>query len=159
MKIISRLSVLSMIAILAVSGAAFTRELDKSLLDDPSRSDDDRKRDEGFKPLEVYAFFDVAPGKVVADLWPGRGYNTQILSRVVGKKGKVIAILGPLYTQEKYIERVTKSVNERIDNGKLTNVTIVGPLADLEPNSIDVMVTVRNYHDLGEEARSSQPDR
>ncbi len=150
MRIMPCLSVLSIMVVLSFSGTAITAELDKSPLDDPTRSDDDRKRDKGFKPLKVYAFFDVAPGKVVADLWPGRGYNTQILSRVVGDKGRVLAVLGPLYTQEKYITRVTEAVNKRIDAGKLHNVTIIGPLSDLEPDSIDVMITVRNYHDLGD---------
>ena len=157
MRILPCLSVLSIMVVLSFSGTAITAELDKSPLDDPTRSDDDRKRDKGFKPLKVYAFFDVAPGKVVADLWPGRGYNTQILSRVVGDKGRVLAVLGPLYTQEKYITRVTEAVNKRIDAGKLHNVTIIGPLSDLEPDSIDVMITVRNYHDLGEEEERLAP--
>ena len=126
--------------------------LDPAVLEDPSRTDDDRKRDEGFKPLEVYGFFGVEPGMTVADLWPGRGYNTQILARCVGDEGKVLAILGPLYTQEKYLQRITDAVNERLEAGSITNVELVGPLADVAENSIDVMITVRNYHDLGEAA-------
>lgn len=124
--------------------------LDRSVLDDPSRSDDDRKRDEGFKPLEVYGFFGVRPGMTVADLWPGGGYNTQILSGVVGPEGKVLSVLGPLYTRSKYEERVRERVGKRIEAGHLSNVTVVGPLADIPSGSVDVLITVRNYHDLGE---------
>ncbi|MCZ6778761.1 MAG: hypothetical protein O7F16_07305, partial [Acidobacteria bacterium] len=40
----------------------------------------------------------------------------------------------------------------RIEAGKLENVRIVDQLKDLEPDSIDVMITVRNYHDLGDSA-------
>lgn len=125
-------------------------ELANDPLADPSRSEDDRKRDGGFKPLEVYNFLGIEPGQIVADLWPGRGYHTQILSNIVGEKGKVLAVLGPLYYQSKYEERIRKAVGERIEAGKLENVEFVGPLSDLKDNSIDVMITVRNYHDLGE---------
>ncbi len=157
----TRTLAMGLVALLATAGAAAALTqtapageagLNQAALDQPSRSDDDRKRDEGFKPLEVYGFFGVEPGMTVADLWPGRGYNTQILSAVVGPEGKVLAVLGPLYMKEKYKERVTNALNARIEAGHLSNVTIVGPLADLADNSVDVMITVRNYHDLGEAA-------
>ncbi len=121
-------------------------------LADPSRSDDDRKRDQGFKPLEVYSFFGVQPGLTVADLWPGRGYHTQILSKVVGPEDEVLAIMGPLYYGSSYAERAREALEGRIEAGKLENVRIVDQLQDLEPDSIDVMITVRNYHDLGDSA-------
>ncbi|MEE9231579.1 MAG: hypothetical protein V3U86_12825 [Acidobacteriota bacterium] len=131
---------------------AAAENIDRGLLalEDPSRSDDDRKRDEGFKPLDVYGFFDVGPGIVVADLWPGRGYHTQLLSHLVGEEGEVLAVLGPLYYESTYEERVRTALSERIEAGKLDNVRLIGPLEELAPDSIDVMITVRNYHDLGE---------
>jgi predicted methyltransferase len=153
--------IVAVLMVLAPSGAGLAAEgdetaVDHSLLDDPSRSDDDRKRDEGFKPLEVYSYFGAKPGMTVVDLWPGRGYNTQVLSHLMGEKGRVLAVLGPLYTQAKYIDRVTKAVKDRIKAGNLKNVEVVGPLGDLDENSIDVMITVRNYHDLGDaEARTA----
>ncbi|MFQ5767400.1 MAG: hypothetical protein ACE5ID_05390 [Acidobacteriota bacterium] len=124
--------------------------LDPSILDDSSRSDDDRKRDDGFKPLEVYGFFGVEPGMTVADLWPGHGYNTQILSGAVGSNGKVLAVLGPLYNRGRYADRVKGFVKERMEQGHLDNVEIVETLEEIPANSVDVMITVRNYHDLGE---------
>ncbi|MFQ5719869.1 MAG: class I SAM-dependent methyltransferase [Acidobacteriota bacterium] len=124
--------------------------LDPSILADASRSDDDRKRDEGFKPLEVYGFFGVHAGQTVADLWPGRGYNTQILSGAVGPDGEVLAVLGPIYSRPRYVERIRGYINDRIEEGHLTNVKLVTALADLADDSVDVMITVRNYHDLGE---------
>lgn len=132
------------------SPSATKGQLKRSALDHPSRSDDDRERDKGFKPLEVYGFFGVEPGMTVADLWPGRGYNTHILSLLVGEDGKVIAALGPIYFQSRYEARVREALKERIEKGSLTNVEVAEPLSDLSDNSIDVMITVRNYHDLGE---------
>lgn len=136
--------------------ATATPSLDPSILDDPSRSDDDRYRDEGFKPLEVYGFLEVQPGATVVDLWPGGGYNTHILSHAVGDDGRVLAVLGPLYTRGSYEDRVRSQLQERIDAGGLDNVEIVGPITDVPEGSVDVAITVRNYHDLGDaEARTA----
>jgi len=133
-----------------------TASLDPSILDDPSRSEDDRYRDEGFKPLEVYEFLEVRPGATVADLWPGGGYNTHILSHAVGDDGRLLAVLGPLYTREGYEERIRDQLQERIDAGGLDNVEIVGPITEVPAGSVDVAITVRNYHDLGDaEARTA----
>ncbi|MFQ5876392.1 MAG: class I SAM-dependent methyltransferase [Acidobacteriota bacterium] len=164
-----RLLALACLTLLWAAGAACTVEvkqqpeepaepahraqaLDRSVLDHPSRTEDDRYRDGGFKPIEVYEFFGIRPGMTVADVWPGRGYHTHLLSFLVGDDGKVVAVLGPLYTQEKYEQRVREALNERIEAGGLRNVEIVGPLSELADDSIDVMITVRNYHDLGDEA-------
>jgi predicted methyltransferase len=133
-----------------LKGAMTARDMKTDPLEDPARSEDDRERDGGFKPLEVYGFFGVEPGMTVADLWPGRGYNTHILSRVVGDEGTVLAVLGPIYYQTKYEQYVRPALQERIETANLSNVKIVGPLSDLADNSVDVMITVRNYHDLGE---------
>ena len=132
--------------------AKTTAVLDRTALDHPSRTEDDRFRDKGFKPLEVYEFFEVTPGTIVADIWPGRGYHTHLLSLVMGEDGRVLSVLGPLYLDKEYEEWVRGKLTERIDAGQLKNVEVVGPLSDIEDESIDVMITVRNYHDLGDEA-------
>ena len=64
---------------------------DPAVLAVAGRSDDDRFRDEGFKPLEVYGFFGIEPGMVVGDLATSRMYNAHILAQIVGPEGRVIA--------------------------------------------------------------------
>ncbi len=125
-------------------------KLDIAMLDDPSRTEDDRYRDGGFKPLEVYEFLGITPDMTVADIWPGGGYHTHILSLVMGEQGKVLSVLGPLYIGGDYEDWVRTKLKERIEAGKLENVEVVGPLADVPEGSVDVMITVRNYHDLGD---------
>src|SRR3954469_7187896 len=41
------------------------------------------------KPAETLAFAQVKPGMKVAELFPGGGYFSRMLSRVVGKDGRV----------------------------------------------------------------------
>jgi predicted methyltransferase len=136
--------------------AAYAQQhsLDASILDDPTRSEDDRYRDQGFKPLEVYGFFGVTPGMTVADLWTSRGYNAHVLAHVVGDSGKLYAVVAPFESSPERTERSRQALSERFGAAGLNNVEIVADLAALPADSLDVLVTVRNYHDLGErEAR------
>lgn len=150
----SRRLVACVLAPTLVAGASVLAQqaLDPAILDDPSRSADDRYRDEGFKPLEVYAFFGVRPGRAVGDLWTSSGYNAHILARAVGPEGSVVAIISPYPPAPERAARATASLSERFAGAGLDNVSVVGSLADVPDDSLDVLITVRNYHDLGEKA-------
>lgn len=124
---------------------------DPAILDDPGRPDDDRYRDAGMKPLDVYAFFGVEPGMMVGDLATSRMYNAHILGHIVGSEGKVYAVLGLGDTmREGAAERAQSTYDSRNAAGGMANVEIVGTLEDLPENSLDMLITVRNYHDIGE---------
>ena len=134
----------------AAAPAAEPTGADPAVLDHPARSDDDRYRDTGFKPLEVYDFFGIAPGAHVADLMPGGGYNTVIVSQIVGETGTVTAILRPSAGGDpERAERSRSRFTERITPFELANLAIATDPSELADNSIDLLLTVRNYHDLG----------
>src|ERR1700761_4507057 len=59
---------------------------------DKGRPDADTKRDADRKPAEIVAFAGVKPGQSVEELFPGGGYYTRILSKVVGSKGKMFLV-------------------------------------------------------------------
>lgn len=107
------------------------------ILADPARPDEERVRDTGSKPLELFALFGIEPGMTVVDLMPGRGYNSHILAKLVGDDGHVLA--GP--------DRRGR-MQERIDTGTLPNVEVFDDYEVLQPDSIDAMITIRNIHDL-----------
>lgn len=119
------------------------------LLEDPTRLEADRTRDEGSKPLAVFAFFGVRPAMTVVDYFPFGGYNTHLLSKIVGPEGRVLATRPDYFTDE---------LKARIESAALTNVELVAGLDDIADGTVDVVVTVRNLHDLyvfveGEPAR------
>ena len=60
-------------------------------LTDAARPADDRARDATSKPDEVLTFLGVAPGMSIVDMNAATGWYTEILSRVVGPTGHVIA--------------------------------------------------------------------
>jgi predicted methyltransferase len=62
---------------------------------DAGRPDADKERDADRRPAETVAFTGIKSGDHVAELFPGRGYFTRILSKVVGGKGLVYAIAPP----------------------------------------------------------------
>ena len=59
---------------------------------DTSRIAEARARDTFRHPAEVLAFAGVKPGDTVVEIVPGAGYDTALLSRVVGPSGKVYAV-------------------------------------------------------------------
>ena len=63
----------------------------KAAVASKERSERDTIRDARRKPAEVLSILGVSPGMKILDLTSGGGYYTDILSRVVGEKGKVIA--------------------------------------------------------------------
>jgi predicted methyltransferase len=58
---------------------------------DPNRPPEDRDRDPRSRPAEVLEFAGIEPGMRVLDLGAASGYYSEILARVVGANGRVIA--------------------------------------------------------------------
>ena len=89
---------LAAIALSACAGAPVATSSDiQRVLADPARSAADRERDARDKPAEVYALARFKRGDTVADLLGGGGYNSEILSGIVGPEGKVLLVNNPGY--------------------------------------------------------------
>lgn len=111
------------------------------------RSDADIARDANDHPQAVLAFFGVAPGMTVLDLFAGGGYYSQLLGDAVGESGRVI-----MHNNAAYIGFVGKALDERIASGNLSaNVARhdaeIGALG-IEPGTVDMVLMVMTYHDL-----------
>lgn len=132
------------------AGASGGAQLDRAVLSDPTRPAEDREQDADRHPLQVYEVFGVAPGMTVADVFAAKGYNTHLLSRLVGDSGKVLAIMGlygdPEFAGGRVYEGDTMAA--RIESAGLTNVTMLRETADAEAGSVDVAIIIRNYHDV-----------
>ena len=86
--ILTSLAAFVSLSVLAGSIDEFVRDA----VEDQSRIDAARQRDEGRKPAEILAFSGISPGDTVLEIAPGGGYYTGLLSRVVGETGKVYAV-------------------------------------------------------------------
>ena len=72
--------------------AAASPDFIATAVDDTTRLADARARDAFRRPAEILAFAGTQPGQVIVELAPGGGYDTALLSRVVGAAGKVYSI-------------------------------------------------------------------
>jgi ubiquinone/menaquinone biosynthesis C-methylase UbiE len=107
------------------------------LLEEPSR-------DGWQKPTQVVPALKLEPGDVVADIGTGSGYFVPYLSAAVGPSGLVLAV----DIQPEMLAFVERKVGEL----GLTNViTVLSQEADtrLEPESVDLVLMVDVYHELG----------
>jgi predicted methyltransferase len=109
-----------------------------AILADPIRTEADRARDSDRRPAELVAFAGVGPGDTVAELAPGGGYFTRILSGVVGPNGTVYAMAGRASPVLEELARARPNVV----------VTVAQPGTIPVPEPVDVVWTTLNYHDF-----------
>jgi predicted methyltransferase len=133
------LLVASALAVTACASRAREPGVDyASILADPIRPEADRLRDADRKPAELVAFAGVRPGDKVAELAPGGGYFTRILSGVVGPEGRVYAMAA----------RPSPALLELATARSNVVVTVTEPGTVRAPEPVDIVWTTLNYHDF-----------
>lgn len=118
------------------------------IVHDRERSDADRVIDLRRKPEKLLEFYDVRPGMRVLDLSAGRGYNTELLARVVGPKGVVYAQHSRLSSENK---AVRSALEERLKKPAMKPVVYLArefedPVPP-EVSKLDLVTFNFNYHD------------
>lgn len=134
-------TILAMAAVLAVPFAVSAPALATSfavLLGSSERPDADKARDADRKPAEVMAFAGVKAGTKVAELAPGGGYYTRLLSAAVGPKGHVYTFAG----------RASPAVEAWAKDHANVTQGIGQPGDKLAPVPVDLVWTTMNYHDF-----------
>jgi len=116
-------------------------------ISDPARPAADMARDADRMPAEVLAFAGVKTGAKVADLIPGGGYFTRILSKAVGPKGRVFAYVPDELTK---LAKREPAVNAIARDPAFHNVTVIlNTLPSFSaPEKLDLVFTAQNYHDM-----------
>ena len=112
---------------------------------DSGRPDADKERDAMRKPGETVAFAGVKPGMIVAELGPGRGYYTRILSKTVGPKGKVYAVLTTAQAARPGVLDGLKALAATNPNIQVVTVEFASMAL---PEKADLFWTTENYHDF-----------
>jgi predicted methyltransferase len=112
----------------------------------PDRLERDRAEDPLRRPDLVLSFFDIAPGMTVLDLFSGGGYYTEIVSRVVGENGKVVA-----HNNDAYLEYAKDAISARYADDRLANVDRITSEADdlaLPAGTFDAALAMLTWHDF-----------
>jgi predicted methyltransferase len=128
--------------------AADVPEAIRNAIAAPDRSVDDRKLDAGRMPGEVLAFFKIAPGQKVGELFAGGGYTTELMARVVGDGGTIYAQnskeIMDKFARGPWTARASKPVMKPA-------VAVERPADDPFPpeaKDLDAVITILNYHDF-----------
>lgn len=115
-------------------------------VNDPARPDADKSLDAERKPAEMIVFAGIKPGMHVMDLIPGKGYFTRIFSAAVGANGFVYAY------QPSELDSFFKGGPAPVVAvaAGYKNVSVIHAPIDaiVAPQSLDVVWTSQNYHDL-----------
>jgi predicted methyltransferase len=106
----------------------------------------DTARDAIDRPAEMLRLAGIKPGMTVADVLAGDGYYSELLSYVVGPKGRVYLINNLAFDNWSQ-----PALKDRMAGGRLTNVTQqMVDLNDMKlaPASLDAILLVKVYHDM-----------
>lgn len=112
----------------------------------PGRSAADLKRDALDRPADILRLAGIKGGMRVADVLAGDGYYSELVSYVVGPKGKVFMINNAAF--DHWSEG---PLQERLKAGRLANVehqTLDLDHMNIAPGSLDAVLLIKVYHDL-----------
>jgi predicted methyltransferase len=151
-------NILIRIAMLTAAGAFSQASLGASVpsyikhaVADATRPVEDRQHDADRKPAETLAFAGIKTGSQVAELIPGGGYYTRLLSQVVGPRGKLYAVV-PAPRADAPVQGPDRSapIKALAADSHYANITVVvQPIKGLAlPNQVDAVWTSQNYHDV-----------
>jgi predicted methyltransferase len=113
---------------------------------DAGRPAEDVAKDAVRKPAETLAFARVMPGQSVAEILPGGGYFTRLLSKAVGPNGKVHALVpAAAMSFPPQIDPV-RAIASSPGYGNVYVETPDGPIKPSAP--VDLIFTAQNYHDI-----------
>ncbi|MGI9223718.1 MAG: class I SAM-dependent methyltransferase [Woeseiaceae bacterium] len=112
----------------------------------PARTDADRERDGRDKPQQVLEFAGFGKGMLIADVFGGGGYYSEILSVLVGDEGKIL-----LVNNAPYDAYVKKELTPRLADNRLPNVEyllVPNDAMGLGGDRLDGALIIMSYHDL-----------
>ena len=162
MKKLPSLALLSALLLAASPGLQAGEPSPALLAAVESRSAEERARDGARHPAQTLAFFSVAPGMVVAEALPGRGWYTRILANYLGGEGTLYGVnypdrLWPLFsfaTEELVAERIASTgkfggmVKDMTDSGIKARGFTFGTVPAEVVGTVDRVLMIRALHNL-----------
>ena len=112
---------------------------------------ENKARDKYRNPLETLTFFGIRPDMTVVEIYPGRGWYTEILAPYLKGSGTLYAAEHPgdpsyeaIQKSLEAFDQTVKGAPELYGEVKRTKLTKDGDIAP--PGSADLVVTFRNVH-------------
>jgi len=145
----------------ASTNAADLDEQVSKALNGPSRTDDDKARDDNRKPLETLAFFGLKPDMKVLELVPGGGWYTKILAPVLRDNGQLYVAIGTDRNAEGLLKEdgldkvnVGTVDSDSARKGRLNSASYM----KFDVKDLDMVLTFRNLHNFDADGRKAIND-
>jgi predicted methyltransferase len=132
--------------LLTAAAAGFAADSYDAAVGHAGRSAADIKRDAIDHPAELLRLAGIKPGMQVADVLAGDGYYSELLSALVGPKGKVLMLNNAAFDKWAGDDRKTRLAGNRLPNVEYRVVDL--DHMGLAANSLDGIVLCKVYHDL-----------
>jgi len=123
----------------------------KEIVAGDHRSEESKARDQYRHPLETLTFFGIRPDMTVVEIYPGRGWYTEILAPYLKDSGTLYAAEHPGDPSYEAVQRSLEAFEQKVKDSpelygevKRTKLTKDGDIAP--PGSADLVVTFRNVH-------------
>ncbi len=125
----------------------------KEVIAGDHRSEKNKARDEYRHPYETLTFFGIRPDMKVVEIYPGRGWYSEILAPYLKGSGTFYAAQRPSDPSYEPGQRSLEAFDQKLKGApelysdvKRTTLTKAGDIA--LPESADLVVTFRNVHSL-----------
>lgn len=145
------LALTALLAGCATQAPSLTADQLNAMLAAPDRSEADKANDPRRKARELFTFIDARPGMHAMDVNAGAGYTAEMLARMVGATGRVIA-----HNTAQFMENTNKGRFEarvKAYGGKNLSLSVQSYETLLSPDAakgaLDLVTFMFNYHDLG----------
>lgn len=140
-------------ALLATAPAALAQSAEDAIaasialaIEQANRPETDVARDGERHPSVIAHFAGVRPGMTIAEIAPGGGYYTRVISAIVGPEGKVYALVPAFFANRPGgLDNINALAAEL---GNVEVVVVPGFDAMSLPQPVDLVWTTENYHDL-----------
>jgi len=141
----------------ALAAADIDMKVEAALAAD-SRPEADRVRDRNRMPLETLNFFGLKDDMRVLELLPGGGWYTRVLAPVLAENGKLYVALGSGRVEKTLLgtpgfDRVEAlATDENLHRPKGERFYVMDSF-EFRVSDLDMVLTFRNLHNFGPEAR------
>lgn len=156
----SGIAALALLLALPVTALADLKETLTAAMAAESRPEADRARDRNRKPLQTLEFFGLKEDMRVLEIMPGGGWYTRLLAPALKDNGKLYVAVGSQRVADTLLTQPGFEAVEALPNsGSFSRAegarryTITGLKLDVK--DIDLALTFRNLHNLGESGRAA----
>ena len=124
----------------------------RAVISGDHRAAGNKARDRYRHPFETLSFLGISPGMTVVEIWPGRGWYTEILAPFLKGKGRYYAASWDQDSKSEFVQKRLRGYRDKLSaRPDLYGEVIITELSrnktDIAPpGTADMVLTFRNVH-------------